>query len=49
MAGLDPAILCERQMRGSSPRMTWCTERLIALRVKEWWEAGPPRCLLQRV
>jgi hypothetical protein len=22
MAGLDPAISCQRQMRGSSPRMT---------------------------
>src|SRR5919109_2909001 len=22
---------------------------LFALRVKEWWEAGPPRCLLRRV
>ena len=22
--------------------------RLFALRVKEWWEAGPPRCLLRR-
>ena len=23
--------------------------RLFALRMKEWWEAGPPSCLLQRV
>ena len=29
--------------------MTKLSVGLFALRVKEWWEAGPPSCLLQRV
>jgi hypothetical protein len=29
--------------------MTKTSVRHFALRVKEWWEAGPPRCLLRRV
>src|SRR6185503_18546708 len=38
-------------MRGSSPRMTKWSEPPPAngLGMKEWWEAGPPSCLLQRV
>src|SRR5688572_9846133 len=51
--GLDPAhLLFDTRWpvkASQGPAMTKSSVRLIALRVKEWWEAGPPGLPTRRV